>query len=51
MVLTSTDGNNQHSVTVPKHRVVKVGTLDAIVTDVARHLELTKTEVQETLFG
>ena len=41
----------RHSVTVPRHRTVSVGTLDAIITDVARFLGKSKREVRETLFG
>ena len=40
-----------HSVTVPRHRNVSVGTLDAIIGDVAKSLSLSKDEVRETLFG
>jgi len=42
--------DRQHSVTVPRHRDVRVGTLDAIVTDVARFTGQTKSEVRQTLF-
>ena len=44
-------GDKRHSVTVPRHRAVHIGTLDAIVTDVARFLGKPKSEVRETLFG
>ncbi len=43
-------GNKQHNVTVPRHRDVRVGTLDGIVADVAEFLGLSKDEVRETLF-
>lgn len=48
--LTKRDGK-RHSVTVPKHREVRIGTLDAIVTDVAEFHGQSKREVRETLFG
>ena len=48
---TLTIGGNRHSVTVPRHREVRVGTLDAIVTDVAEFLDLSRPEVRERLFG
>ncbi len=51
MTATLTIGGNRHSVTVPSHRDVRVGTLDAIVTDVAAFLDLSRQEVRETLFG
>lgn len=50
MTATLTVGG-KHSVTVPRHREVRVGTLDAIVTDVAEFLDLPRQEVRETLFG
>ena len=50
-VRRATPSGAQHSVTVPRHRYVKVGTLDGIVGDVARALGLPKTEVREVLFG
>ena len=51
MTATLTVGGKQHSVTVPRHREVRVGTLDAIVTDVAEFLDLPRQEVRKTLFG
>ena len=50
MMLTLTVGSNRHTVTVPRHRHVHIGTLDAIVTSVAEFLNLSKREVFETLF-
>ena len=51
MTATLTVGRNSHQVTVPRHRDVRVGTLDAIVTDVAEFLGLSKHEVRRRLFG
>ena len=51
MTVSLTVGADTHSVTVPRHRDVRVGTLDAIAGDVARFLGLSKREVRETLFG
>jgi hypothetical protein len=48
-VTTSTNG--QHHVTVPAHDQLKVGTLSGILSEVARHLEMSKTEVVNRLFG
>ena len=42
ITLTVTVGNNRHNVTIPKHCDVRVGTLDAIITDVANFFGLTK---------
>lgn len=49
-VRRTTPRGTQHSVTIPSHRNVKVGTLDAIVSDVAKALGLSKAEVREKLF-
>ena len=51
MTVTLTIDGNRHSVTVPRHRDVRVGTLDGIIADVAEFLGLSKREVRETLFG
>ncbi len=50
-VTLTTGDDEQHSVTVPRHRAVHVGTLNAIVGDVARFLGKSKKEVLEALFG
>ncbi|MDE2817529.1 MAG: type II toxin-antitoxin system HicA family toxin [Chloroflexota bacterium] len=49
--LTRTVGSMSHSVTVPRHRVVRVGTLSRIVADVAAHLGVTPEEARGELFG
>lgn len=51
MTATRIIDSGQHSVTVPAHRELRVGTLDAIVTDVADHLGIPKTAVRKRLFG
>ena len=50
-VTAETPSGVRHSVTVPRHRNVSLGTLDAIVGDVAKAFGLAKMEVRETLFG
>lgn len=40
-----------HSITVPMHRDIRVGTLDAILERVAAHFGLARTELVERLFG
>ena len=47
----TTSTNGEHHVTVPAHDHLKVGTLSGILTEVARHLELSKAEVANRLFG
>ena len=51
MTLTGTGGGVSHNVTVPRHRTVRVGTLNGIVADVAAHLGVTQDEVRGRLFG
>ena len=45
------DGGTRHSVTVPRHRNLRLGTLDGIVADVAEFVGQSKRDVRETLFG
>jgi predicted RNA binding protein YcfA (HicA-like mRNA interferase family) len=41
----------EHHVTVPDHDPIKVGTLNAILRDVAEKNDLTRDELLERLFG
>ena len=41
----------QHHVTVPNHDTLRVGTLAAIISDVARHQGMQREAVLERLFG
>ena len=47
----TTAGGKRHSVTVPRHRHVRLGTLDGIMNDVAEFLGESKRDVREKLFG
>ncbi len=49
--MTVTAGGDRHHVTGPRHRDVRIGTLDAIIADVAAFLGLPKQAVRDTLFG
>lgn len=40
----------QHHITIPNHDPLRIGTLNAILTDVAQHLGISKQEVVERLF-
>lgn len=51
MTLESTLGGSIHHVTVPRHADIRVGTLNAIIGDVAGFLCLSRDEVRSTLFG
>lgn len=49
-VRLSCDSPKEHHVTVPNHDSLRVGTLSAILADVARHHELSRDELLERLF-
>ncbi len=46
----TTQQNGQHHITVPNHDPLRIGTLNAILTDVAQHLGISKQEVIDGLF-
>lgn len=46
----TTQQNGQHHITIPNHDPLRIGTLNAILTDVARHLGVSKQEMIEELF-
>lgn len=50
MRLTTTRGGGHH-VIVPRHKSLRVGTLSAILRDVAEHLGIPRQTLLETLFG
>ena len=47
----STSEPKQPHVTIPNHDPLKVGTLAGILNDVAAHLEISRDELIERLFG
>ena len=49
--LTSTIQGSEHHVTIPRHDLLKIGTLAAILADVAAYLELDRTDLTDQLFG
>jgi hypothetical protein len=46
----STEKNGQHHITIPNHDPVKIGTLSAILSDIAAHFNKTKEEVITEIF-
>ena len=50
-VTLTAEGDQQHQVTRPRHRDVRIGELDAIIADVAAFLGLPKQAMRDTLFG
>jgi predicted RNA binding protein YcfA (HicA-like mRNA interferase family) len=47
----TTEQNGQHHITIPNHDPLKIGTLSAIIGDVAQHLDKTKDELLQEIFG
>jgi len=48
--LTTVIKGEQH-ITIPRHKFLKVGTLNSILNDIANYLEINKQELIEELFG
>lgn len=46
----TTQQNGQHHLTIPNHDPLRIGTLNAILTEVAQHLGVSKQELVERLF-
>ena len=44
------DGSEQHHVTIPAHDPLKIGTLAAILTEIASHLKVDRDELLKRLF-
>ena len=47
----TTAQRGEHHVTVPSQSTLRVGTLSAILTDVAAHLQISRQELMQELFG
>jgi predicted RNA binding protein YcfA (HicA-like mRNA interferase family) len=47
----TTEVNGTHNITVPDHSSLRIGTLSAIVLDVASHLGLERQDVIKRLFS
>lgn len=47
----TTQEQGQHHLTIPDHTGLKIGTLAAILGEVAAHFQLDRSEVQHRLFG
>jgi predicted RNA binding protein YcfA (HicA-like mRNA interferase family) len=47
----TTQRGGEHHVTIPAHSPLRVGTLAAILAEVAGHLQLDRDELLEALFG
>ena len=49
--LTSTTSGTEHHITIPRHKELRVGTLNAILSDVAAYLEMDREELAQEMFG
>lgn len=50
MRLTTQQGG-EHHITIPRHASLRIGTLNAILKDVAEHLDISREALIESLFG
>lgn len=46
--LTTTQ-NGEHHITIPRHRPLRIGALNAILRDVAQHLDMSRDELLDAL--
>ncbi|ACK66241.1 YcfA family protein [Rippkaea orientalis PCC 8801] len=46
----TTQENGEHNITIPAHNPVKIGTLNAILRDIAQHFSLSRDELLKRLF-
>jgi len=47
----TTQEHGEHHVTIPQHGPLRVGTLAAILADIAQHFEMEREDLLERLFG
>jgi len=50
-VRLTTQLNGEHHITVPNHSPIKIGTLSAILNELAIHFRKTKDELMHEIFG
>ena len=46
----TTQIREEHHITIPSHKPLKVGTLSSILSEIANHLDISKNELIEKLF-
>ncbi len=49
--LVSTARGSEHHITIPRHKELRVGTLNAILSDVAAYLEMDREDLAHEIFG
>lgn len=47
--LTRTTAKGTHHITIPRHKNLRIGTLNAILTEIASHLEISKAELLDQI--
>ena len=47
----TTQQKGQHHITVPNHNPIKIGTLSAILSDIAKHFSTTKDDIINQFFN
>ena len=47
----STELEGQHRITIPNHSALKIGTLSAILSDVASHFNISKDQLIQAIFA
>lgn len=50
-IIIRTQENGEHTLSIPNHKPLKIGTLDGILGEVANHFGLNKKDVLQRLFG
>ncbi len=50
-IIVRTQENGEHTLSIPQHKPLKIGTLNSILSDVADHLNLDKQVVTERLLN
>lgn len=51
MRLTSTNRGDEHHITIPRHKSLRVGTLSSILKDISDYLNIDKEELIRELFS
>ncbi len=47
----TTQQSGEHHITIPRHKPLRIGTLNSVLKDVADHLNFDRDELLESLFG
>jgi predicted RNA binding protein YcfA (HicA-like mRNA interferase family) len=47
----TTGFRGEHNITIPRHDALRIGTLAAVLADVAGHFEMSRDELLEKIFG